>query len=112
MKVKQIGKNTIDSNIYKVIIKPALNILTSGFYDAIDQFANAIFSDRKNEFISFLDDNYELLQDEEILKNEHFISGLGILYQETIKQRFEWKRQRMYGIFLGFVNEMIKKTLS
>jgi hypothetical protein len=109
MEIKKFGKNILDSNSYKVIIKPALNISTGGFYDFVDQFANAIFLDRKNEFISFLNYNYELLQEDEILKNEHFVSGLGILYQEVIKQRFEWKRQRMYGIFLGFINESDKE---
>jgi hypothetical protein len=110
MSIKNLGKNILDSKPYKVIIKPALNISTGGFYDIVDQFANVIFSNRKNEFIKFLDDNYDLFQDKEILKNEHFISGLLILYQEIIKQRFEWKRQRMYGIFLGFANEKDKEN--
>jgi hypothetical protein len=105
----KIISNIINSDAYKVLIKPGLNICTGGYYDMVDQLINSVFKNRKMEFIKFLEDNSKLFQDEEIIGNNNFISGLAILYNEIIKQRFEWKRLRMYGIFLGFTSEKDKE---
>ncbi len=61
------------------------------------------------EFMEFLEKNKNFLK-EELFENEHFVSGLIITYSEIMKQRFEWKRQRIFGIFLDFINQEDKEN--
>jgi hypothetical protein len=56
-KIKSMTKNILDSNAYKIVIKPTLNIATSGYYDIVDKLLNSVLTDRKNEFLKFLNDN-------------------------------------------------------
>ena len=54
------------------------------------------------EFIGFINKNKESI--EQKLDDQNVISGLITLYEFTMKQRFEEKRLRAFGIFLGFIN--------
>lgn len=108
--LKTMMKALIDSNLYKIAIKPSLNIATAGYYDIIDQLSQSILKDRKQEFLKFISENIDLLDNPEVYNDKDFISGLVTLYEFTMRQRFEQKRFRAFGIFLGFVNSNDKIT--
>lgn len=110
-KVKKAAKNVQDSSVYKTIVKPALNIVTGGFYDMIDQSANIILKDRKDGLIDFVTRIEDLLKENDIQNNPHVISGLIELYNFVMKQRFSKKVERGYGIYLGFLGTKDKEML-
>jgi hypothetical protein len=66
------------------------NVLYKNFYD----------------YINFINKNH-LIQ--ENLKDPNLISGLISLYDFIMKQRFETKKLRAFGIFIGFVNSVDKQ---
>ena len=53
------------------------------------------------EYLSFIAKNKTYFSKNQT--DSDVVIGLSILYQEVMKQRFEYKRYRAYGIFVGFL---------
>ena len=116
---QDLGKGkTIGNSIYNkfnkmttsiILLSKTLTTLSSA-YNVINEKLNydVVVEKIHNKFIKDFKDNISFFK-EELFQNEHFVSCLVLTYNEMIKQRHEWKRDRIFGIFWGFVSENDKE---
>lgn len=69
-------------------------------WGAIKGGVASLKEERANEFILFIQNNILL----ENFRDEKFIDGLAITFENYLRQRVEFKRSVIKSVFLGFVN--------
>jgi hypothetical protein len=113
MKTNNISKDALVGIVS--LVNPALSVSLGISWEVAksiinESYENEAIKSRLIEVLKFIGENKTIIENDILKNNPHTISGLIILYENIVKQRFEWKRERIFGIFLGFLNQNDKEN--
>lgn len=85
------------------------NTIGYNFFKTVFANNQQIKKDRAKEFLEFMTENQQYFVSE-LINNECFVSGLSLTLQTVIEQYSEFKRLKIYNIFLGFATSKDKEN--